>query len=553
MTSNEARQYAKEKGFESWIKSEVDIKAVAEGCYFDINSAERVKRFFRNFLKYEKGKLAGLPYSLMEFQWLEIIAPLFGWKRKDGTRRYREAFIFLPKKNDKSGLASGIADYLLVADGEVNPLVLIAGYDRTQATEIHKTAWNLIKKGPARKYLKATKKEIICTENDGLLKALSKDSGTAEGLNWSGLIFEELHTQRTWELWDCLKYGGDARKQPLLVSITTAGDDKNSVCYSRYEYAKRVAKGEIEDIAFLPVIYEASEADDISKPETWKKANPALDIIFSTESMSQQAKQAATSLRAINAFKRYKLNIWTSSECKWLDTSKWLECKQEAFDITKYYGKPCIAALDLSQKIDLTAFVLTFRENDIYTFIPYFWTPELTAESREATDRVPYRDWERKGYVEFTQGNSVDFIQVRKRIESLRSQFNITEIVYDDYAAGETIQQLVNDGAKCVPIRQNINNLSEPSKTLEKLIIDKRVVHGNNLLLNWMIDNVQIYTDSNGNIRPVRYGDRENRNKRIDGVICMVMTLARWAILGEQGQATSSWNAQIEMLKGFYK
>lgn len=321
--------------------NESDKAAIELGCHWDGNneaeppSAVRVRTFFENFLRHSKGQFAGVPFTFLDWQWDKVIRPLFGWKRKDGTRRFRKGYIEVPKKNGKSSLCSGLSLYLLVGDNEPGAEVYNAAADIAQASIVFGEAANMVEASPAlksRMEVVRSKKQINCPSTRSWYKALSADVKTKEGLNIHGLIFDELHAQPTREMWDTLTYGGAARRQPLFLSITTAGYDRDSICWEQHEYARGVLEGRIVDPWFFPLIYAADESDDWTSPDTWRKANPSLNVregesptmdISDFEAACREAQQSPAKQ---NSFRRYRLNQWTEQDVRWLDLARWDEC-----------------------------------------------------------------------------------------------------------------------------------------------------------------------------------------------------------------------------------
>src|SRR5215831_5309752 len=279
-----------------------DEAALAEGCTFHAASAERVRQFFRSFLRHSKGQWAGKPFELLDWQFTDIIAPLFGWKRADGSRRFRRAYIEVPKKNGKSTLASGIGLYLLVGDGEPGAEVYSVAADRYQANIVHGEAIRMVRASPglsSRLELNRTTHNISFPKLSAWYRSLSSEANTKEGLNAHGLIIDELHAWKGRGLWDALRYAGRSRRQPLLFAITTAGDDMDSICREQHDYAKGVLSGEILDTRFFAYIRRAAaiaegdrEDDDWADPAIWHKANPSLGVTIDPGEFARDVEEA---------------------------------------------------------------------------------------------------------------------------------------------------------------------------------------------------------------------------------------------------------------------
>jgi phage terminase large subunit-like protein len=247
--------------------------------YFDEEAADRAVNFIEQFCTHVKGELAGKAFILEQWQKDDIVRPLFGWKSKDTDyRKYRTCYVEIPRKNGKSNLAAALALYLLFADGEPGAEIISAAGDRGQANIVYHIAQEMIKNN---KHLRSKAKVLRNTieYKSSWYKSISAEAYTKHGLNCHGIIFDELHTQPNRELWDVLTTSVGARRQPLIISLTTAGHDRASICYEMHEYSEGVLNGSIEDDSFLPVLYKAETDMDWTDPETWKKANPGYGSI----------------------------------------------------------------------------------------------------------------------------------------------------------------------------------------------------------------------------------------------------------------------------------
>jgi len=516
-----------------WIRTPNDELAAEQGCYFDFEAADRVRRFFVRFLRHSKGKWAGQPFELLDWEWRDVIAPLFGWKWPDGTRRFRRAHIEIPKKNGKSTLMAGTEIYLLVADGEDGAEVYTAAADRKQASIIFHEAANMVAQSPAlrnRIMVTPSQKHLGFPQTNSVLEALSADAPTKEGLNASAVIFDELHAQTDRRLWDTLLYAAAAREQY----------DRESVCWEQHEYAEGVIKGEIEDLRFLGVIFAADEKEDISDEAMWHRVNPSLGHTITLESFREDYQRAISSVTTQNTFRRYRVNQWTEQETRWLDMDAWNACEGKVDD-TELEGCECYAGLDLASTSDITALGLVFPVDKKYLLRLYFWVPESLLQERDI-----YREWAKAGWLETTPGNVTDYDWIRVRISgpsvlaneperlerlkslgiperSISEQFNIREIAFDPWNATQMANNLEADGFNLVQFRQGFVSMNEPSKAFERLINAGQIVH-DNPVLTWMARNVCVKTDPAANIKPVK---PTKGKAKVDGIVTVIMALAR--------------------------
>jgi phage terminase large subunit-like protein len=514
---------------EDWTQS--DWKAVEEGCYFDRKKAYEVWRFLTRHIKLSHGQWSGKPFIPQVWQWKKIIAPLFGWMRDDGTRRFRRAFIFIPKKNGKSTLCSALILYLLT-EHEPTAEVYSVATATDQANIVYGETKRMVYK--SREISSAVKilnsRKIIEFETS-TYKALSGDAASSEGLNIHGLVIDELHAWKTRtliELYRSLRYGGAARTQPLSIVITTAGEIEGDALWEEeYEAAKGVAESRLIDTNILPFLAEAGPNDDWTNPETWRKANPSYGEIIREEEMAEKCADAQTSERKKRDFLRYRLNCPVSSVSTWIDMDEWNknDSTPEHLDGMEYF-----AGLDISSTSDLTAFVVVGREDrtedgePVFPVFPYFFIPEKTLVKHIAEGRMLYEQWDKSGLMTITPGNVTDNRTVIDAILKFHREHPIKEFLFDPWNASGIIQRLQEQNIECIEFRQGMKSFAEPTKMLETLIKKRRLRHGGHAVLSWNVANTEVKTDDNANIRPVKSKDR---SKKIDGVVALIMALSR--------------------------
>lgn len=502
-------------------------KFMLETSHYDKEKADRAVTFITN-LKHTKGKWAGKNFDLLPWQ-EQIIRDIFGVVKEDGKRQFLSAYIEIPKKNGKSELAAAIALYLLYADGEASAEVYGAACDRNQASIVFDVAKQMTQMSPAlmkRSKIMGATKRIVNYTNAGFYQVLSAETGTKHGLNVSGLVFDEIHAQPNRKLYDVLTKGsGDAREQPLFFIITTAGDDKNSICYELHTKAKDIINGRKSDSTFYPVVYGLDETDDWNDEKNWYKANPSLGHTIGIDRVREAYKNALENPAEENVFKQLRLNMWVSSTVCWIPDHVFAK-GNTPIDLESLKGRECYGGLDLSSTSDITALVLVFPpryEGDNYIVYPHFWLPEDTLELRCRRDHVLYDVWKKQGYINTTEGNVIHYGFIEKYIENLGKLYNIKEIAVDRWNATQMIQNLSDLGFTMVPFGQGYKDMSPPSKELYKLMLEGKIQHGGNPVLRWMAQNVVIETDPAENIKPTKAKSIE----KIDGIVAMIMALDR--------------------------
>lgn len=443
---------------------------------------------------------------------------------KTRKRIYKKALLFLARKNGKTELCAAICLYCLLGLGKQGQEIYSCASDRKQAGRIFEAAATMIRNDAYLSsfcHIVTSQKRIVVPSTNNLYCALSADGFRQHGLSPSVVIFDELHTQKSHDLWTAMTSGFGARPERLTISITTAGSDQTSLCYEEYRYACQVRDGVIERPDYLPVIYEAEPKDDPFAESTWAKANPALGDFCEVDDLREQAQLAKDMPSRLNDFLQYRLNLWTNQAERWLPVDRWSSNVAE-YGEDDLAGSTCVASLDLSSTRDLTCFLLLFKlQDNTYRILPYFFIPEVTARSKEAIEGTPFSAWERAGHVIFTEGETIDYDVVRDKIIELSELFNIQTIAADKWNATHLCQQLIDENLNVVWFRQGFISLNAPAKELERLIVRGEIEHNGNSCMDWMVSNVAVEKDAAGNIKP----SKSKSTKQIDGVVCMCMAL----------------------------
>lgn len=432
-------------------------------------------------------------------------------------------------KTHNSELAAAIALYLLYADNEPSAEVYGAACDRNQASIVFDVARQMVEMSPAlmrRSKIRSAGKRIINYRNAGFYQVLSAETGTKHGLNVSGLVFDEIHAQPNRKLYDVLTKGsGDAREQPLFFIITTAGNDKNSICYELHTKALDLMAGRKKDSTFYPVVYGLEHEEDWTDEANWYKANPSLGHTIQIDRVREAYRNAVENPAEENVFKQLRLNIWTSASIRWIPEQVY-DKGSLPIDMDSLRGRLCYGGLDLSSTSDITALVLAFpprTEEEKYILLPFFWLPEDTLELRCRRDHVLYDVWQNQGFIQTTEGNVIHYGFIEKFIERLGETYHIREIAYDRWNATQMVQNLEDMGFTMVPFGQGFKDMSPPSKEMFKLLMEGNIIHGGNPVLKWMAGNVVMRQDPAGNIKP----DKEKSVEKIDGIVASIMALDR--------------------------
>ena len=492
--------------------------------YFDEETANKAVKFIETHLTHTKGELAKKPFILQEYQKEQIIKPLFGWKNKeDDSRKYRTAFIFLPRKNGKSTLAAAIILTLLYLDNEYGAEYYSAANDKEQAKIVYSVVADMVRNNPKlESYVEIFKNSIVYNAQGSFYKAISRETSTKHGFNTSAFIYDELHGMRddgTENLWQVLETSTGARKSPISIAITTAGFDKFSACYKMYDYAKRVKDGSLIDDQFLPVIFEADEDDDIEDPKTWAKANPGLDVSLKRSYMEREVKKALAQPSYENVFRRLHLNQWTSSESRWINDADIIACNDTISDEV-LLSAPCYGGLDLASVRDLTSFVLSWRIGEKIICKHWTFIPEDKYEGRTGgKDGINYQQF--ADYLEITPGNVTDYNYVKAKIFELCEKYQVQSIAYDRWNSSQLVIECIEEGLKMSAFGMGYKSLSPAAKEIESKVMTGDFIYFNDPVVRWQFGNVQLETDPAGNIKP----NKAKSSDKIDTIMAMCMAV----------------------------
>lgn len=488
--------------------------------YYDEAAAQDVIDFIEGFCVHIRGDKAGQPLQLAGFWKEDIIKPAFGIKRKSNNkRRFKTVYVEIGKGNAKSTVGSAIALYLLGFDTQLGAEVYSVAGDREQARIIFDTARFMVQEERHLQSIFETYQySIVRKGNAGFYKVLSSEAKGKHGFIPSGIIFDEIHVQRDRDLWDTLTAGQMKRDESLCFAFTTAGWDKQSICYELHKKALDVIDGKIQDDSFLGIIYAAGPNDDISNPATWKKANPGLGEIISVENLQIEYNKVLASPSYENTFRRLHLNQWTETYEAWITDADWMACGDE-FDPVELDGCECYGGLDLASTRDFNALSLIFPSNDNKVLM-FFWLPSEMVDKRTEKYAMDFRRWCNDGFIKLMPGSSSDYQIILDDIRKLADKYAIQSIAYDRKFAAPIVTSL-EDTIDMTPFDQGIMNISYPTKHLDVMVARRELHHNGNPVLRWMMGNVAIYRDPNDNIKIVKHKSTD----KVDGPVALVMAI----------------------------
>ena len=500
----------------------------------DNNKAQVRIKFIERVCTHVKGDLAGKPFILEDWQ-KEFITTLYGTLNDDGTRQYRTAYVQIPRKNGKSNLSAALALAELFVGGEKGAEIYCCASSRDQAKIVFDVCKQMIKNSSVlTRSCQVYQNSIVLKDSNSFLKAVAAEAGTLHGANASMVVYDELHTAKNREMWDVMATSMGARKQPLMMTITTAGMfDPNSICYELYSYGKKIRDNVIEDDTFLPLIYEAEPDDDIQDEETWRKANPNYEISITKQYFEKMAKEAKLLPSSEIAFRQLHLNQWVSSLSGWMTDDEWMKSSGEV-DIEQLRGRECYAGLDLAQVEDVCAFVLVFPFDDgVLKVLPFFFVSESAVERRRNQTGGSYDNFVSRGELIVTDGNSTDYEVIKNKIFECAEAFDLKSIAYDRWNSNALINQLSEQGIETDPFGQGFISMTAPIKNAEVMIKKRKLHHGGNAMLRWMVSNVVAKRDDAENIK----FSKSKAGDKIDGVVALIMAIGEKMTIEKSDQS----------------
>jgi phage terminase large subunit-like protein len=529
-----------------------DLKVGPErGITFSEARAQHILNFYK-FVPHVKGALAGQPIELMDWH-IFILINIFGFiiplvdentgevvLRNDGSgrpvmvRRFRTAYNEVARKNAKSTLSSSVGLYMTGADGEGGAEVYSAATTREQARIVFEDAKSMIKQARPTlgRLFEFNKLAIFQEQTSSRFGPLSSDANNLDGLNIHCAIVDELHAHKTRDVWDVLETATGARLQSLLFGITTAGFNKEGICYELRDYAIKVlqgaATGQFEDDTFFGIIFTLDKEDDPFDEKVWQKANPGLGICKRWDDLRRLAKKAKEQVSARHNFFTKHMNLWVTAEAAWMDMLKWGKCDFIApqHELKTY---PLWVGVDLSNKIDICAAVKIWQANNGHAHADFkFWLPEGRLERCSRQMAELYRKWAELGKLTLTDGDVIDHAQIKAELQQWVAGESLREIGFDPWSATQFSLALAEEGLPLVEVPQTVRNFSEAMKEIEALVYGGKFHHSNHPVMNWMMSNVTVKPDKNDNIFP----NKSTPEAKIDGPAALFTGMSRVLVNG---------------------
>lgn len=492
---------------------------------FDADRAARICAFLE-LLPHIKGKWAREGRLLVLDPWqCFIVTTVFGWVHRDtGLRRYREAYIEVPRKNGKSLVSAGIGLYMLSADGEQGAEVYSAATTRDQARIVFDDAKGMAERTPdMRTWLGVAilTHSITVAHTSSKFMPLAAEASTQDGLNVHCAVIDELHAHKKRDLYDVIDTARGAREQSLLWLITTAGTDRSGICYERRTHITKVLDRVIDDATMFGIIYTIDEKDDPFDATTWGKANPNWMVSVLPDDMEAAARKAAAMPSALNNFLTKRLNVWVNGESPWMDMRAWERCADPTMQISDFAGERCWMGLDLAQKKDFAALVLVFQRGGVWHVFIRLYLNELAVQE---SGNAHLSGWARSGYVQVTDGDITDFDVLADDLRGFCKQFDVQEIAFDPALSMYFAGKLIEEGLPLVEITQRALFFTPPLIQVENLVLEKKLKFDGNPVMTWMVSNLVVKVSK---FNELRSPTKERPENKIDGPMAMLMALGR--------------------------
>ena len=494
-------------------------------------------------LPHVKGPLAGQMIVLEPWQ-VFILSTVFGWVKSDGKRRFRRSYIEVPRGNAKSTLSSAVGLYMLAADREGGAEVYSLATTRDQARIVFGDAQTMARMSPgfrSRFSVNVGAHNMHVLQTGSKFEALSAEGSTLDGLNIHMGCIDELHAHKTRTVYDVVETGTGKRDNSLLWVITTAGSNRSGICYEVRSFVTKLLNRVFEDDSQFGIIYGLDEGDDWTAKDALIKANPNWGISVREEILVPLQSKAMQLPSAVNNFKTKHLNEWVSADKSWMDMRAWDAGMNPDLELDQFLGQTCWIGLDLASKTDIAALVMLFQHPDTPDAFVVFGKYYLPEDTVQAAGNSQYQGWSHTGRLSVTPGNVIDFIWIEADLLELASKFSIEAVAFDPFQATQLSTRMLAEGLPMIEVRPTVLNFSEPMKTLEALVLQKKLVHDGDPVLAWMASNVVAHMDVKDNIYP----RKERAENKIDGIVALIMALSRAIKPGESVVLGSDYELMV--------
>lgn len=536
--SPEVKWYLKDRGYRlpRWTRPAVRTPEPRNvpGALFDEDRVDKVITALRT-MRHTQGKWRGRPLEPDAWQVAYVIAPVFGWVAPNDAGEYvriiRNAYVDVPRKNGKSTIAAGLALYLAFADGEPGAQVIAAAASKDQARKCFDPAAQITKKSPLMRAAGVVPlRSRILRESDGSYFEVAASIGDLlHGANVHGGVVDELHVHKSPDVLDAIESGAGARDQPLIVIITTPDDGTPFTVYDRKRhYVEQLARGVISDPSQYGVVFGVRESDDPFKEATWRRANPGYGVAPTAEFMRSEARKAKNSPADLARFQRLHLGIRTKQTSRYFTLAEWDRSAGMVRE-DRLTGRRAFGGLDLAATTDLASlcWVLPDDDGEGFDVLWRHWTPERQVRELDKRTAGAASRWVKDGWLRTTPGDVIDYDAIKAAVLEDLDRFDVAGLGFDPWNATHLTNQLTNEGAPMVSVRQGFVTLSPPLKTVKRLLSAGTARRpllrtGGNPVARWCADNLAVAMDASGNVKP----DKARASEKIDAMSALVTAMA---------------------------
>lgn len=512
------------------IKTKSDEEAIKQGAYFDESKPAKIKAFIEKYCVQSKHPWDGKPIKLLEWQYRDIIAPLYGWRLPSGRLRHNRALIFVGKKNGKTALTACLALWHLL-EQQGSEVACIAS-EVQQASVLYGMVADYCELHPAlskRLWVRRNIKQIHDKKAKSKLSVLSSTPHGKSGYSLNFCAYDEItewpacHAR---EIYDRLSKAGMAREDSVQIVISTANYcSTEHLGFELFKYAQDLKSGAITDIHTLPVVYSLDASEDFSQPDNWRKVNPSMGYTVPESFYQQEYEKTLNNPNEEFAFRTFLLNTFgLAGQDQWLAANQWAACG-ESFDESELYGSEAMVGIDLSMRGDISAITTVVKRGERYYLIPHFFCSRDNADIKEVKDGVPYRRWHQQGHINLTAGEVIDTQAIIDTLLTINEQFDVLEYRFDPYGAELLRQQCeYQHGLNMVATAQHYSVMAEPTAWFERLCIDEKLRHPSNPVLNWMAGNASVRRDKSERVMI----EKTRHTARVDGITSSIIGLSGW-------------------------
>jgi phage terminase large subunit-like protein len=490
---------------------------------------ERAVNFIRN-LRHPKSKG---PFRLDPWQ-ERIVRRIYGPRHPDETRIVKTVFLMVGRGARKTSLGAVLTLLHLIGPEKVaGGQIVCAAADQKQATIAFDESASILRQDRRLNGLAKISDHFKRMKhgNGTKLEAVSADGATSHGRTPTFVLADEIHVWRNRSLHEALRTGLVKTAGSLQVITTTAGRGQTNIGFEAYDYARKIAIGEIDDPATLPIIFECAPDCDWQDETQWHLANPGLQYGYpDIAGLRQLAREAQNRPGERESFRQLNLNIWLDGLADpWLEMPIYDEGGIVPIDYEGRAGEAAWLGVDLASTGDLTAVVAALRDPDGgFSLIPYVFAPEASLRRRQDRGEAPYSTWASDGHLIATPGEVTDWGVVEDKIRELCAHFDVKEIAFDPWSAQQMMTSLDEDGFPVVEHRQGFVSMTAPMKAFERAVLSRKVRHGGHPVLRWNVSNVVADRDPADNLKP----NKSKSKEKIDAAVAAIMALGR-AEIGE--------------------